>query len=384
MLKNKGFFSNVFSAPIKILSTGKDTIKTSIPFAKTQKKSFDSWTVRARKALQNPAKTNFELAELFFKTKAYSDAIFRYKLAYFMSKEYKQAHYLIAKSYLYKGTQKKAIKYLKTAKDKGFSSPEFSYLYNIYVDNNYSSFPDINIIREFFNSFAEVANFYAKECKYKANDKIISLLNEHYDSKKGNILEVGCGAGQLGKKLKNKYPSNKITAIDISNNMINICKNLIYDNSASEEPEIFDLSKEEKKPIKKTIYDILIRKKIEDLNLEKNTKYNLVVAKGVFHYIYSLKRFTEIILQISKYLEKDSLFIFYLREKDKKELAKQIKEYSYPYFLNYHFYDFENIKLIFNKIGFSLLKEEDFELEEQSKKAKLFLFKYNGRTIAKQ
>lgn len=44
-----------------------------------------------------------------------------------------------------------------------------------------------------------------------------------------SILEIGCGTGYLTKMIKYRYPNSKITAVDISKNMIANCQQKIND-----------------------------------------------------------------------------------------------------------------------------------------------------------
>lgn len=53
---------------------------------------------------------------------------------------------------------------------------------------------------------------------------IDTLLDNLPKKKYGNILEIGCGTGLLTTKLIELFPDAKIIAIDISNDMIHICK----------------------------------------------------------------------------------------------------------------------------------------------------------------
>lgn len=46
-----------------------------------------------------------------------------------------------------------------------------------------------------------------------------------------NILDLGCGTGNISQKIKNRFPAAHITCVDLSENMINIAKNKLSNYS---------------------------------------------------------------------------------------------------------------------------------------------------------
>lgn len=65
-------------------------------------------------------------------------------------------------------------------------------------------------------------------------NKMIDVLIEGlpFDKEEDlNILDLGCGTGNISKKIKNRFSTANITCVDISENMIDIAKNKLSDYS---------------------------------------------------------------------------------------------------------------------------------------------------------
>ncbi|NWL02686.1 class I SAM-dependent methyltransferase [Flavobacterium collinsii] len=79
--------------------------------------------------------------------------------------------------------------------------------------------------KETFETWNKIANLYEEKFMY------LSLYNETYDffsktltKEQLNILEIGCGPGNITKYLLSKRSDLKITGIDIAPNMIELAK----------------------------------------------------------------------------------------------------------------------------------------------------------------
>lgn len=75
------------------------------------------------------------------------------------------------------------------------------------IENNFSKYA------RFYDSYSTIQNFSAQE-----------LINQISSNGFKNILDIGCGTGNFTRLLKNKFPQAKITAIDLSKEMLNIAK----------------------------------------------------------------------------------------------------------------------------------------------------------------
>lgn len=80
------------------------------------------------------------------------------------------------------------------------------------------------------NNFSKCARYYDRYSSIQnicASKLIAKIQNNSF----GNILEIGCGTGNYTKLLKNKFPSVKIRAVDISPEMIEVAKAKLNDKT---------------------------------------------------------------------------------------------------------------------------------------------------------
>ncbi len=78
-------------------------------------------------------------------------------------------------------------------------------------------------------NFSKSARSYDK---YAQIQKVLAKKLQRYlpEGAVSNVLDIGCGTGNLTKILKEKYRNSHITAIDISPQMVEIAKKKINDN----------------------------------------------------------------------------------------------------------------------------------------------------------
>lgn len=116
--------------------------------------------------------------------------------------------------------------------------------------------------RLLFDNFAETYEKTLQNINYAVIDKIIEL----YTPLNGKILDLGCGTGLLGAKIKTD--KNEITGIDISENMLKIAA-------------------------EKTVYKELINQDIRDYLQNLHPDFDCIVAADVFCYFSDLKPIIE-------------------------------------------------------------------------------------------
>lgn len=116
--------------------------------------------------------------------------------------------------------------------------------------------------RLLFDNFAETYEKTLQNINYAVIDKIIEL----YAPLNGKILDLGCGTGLLGAKIKTD--KNEITGIDISENMLKIAT-------------------------EKKVYKELINQDIRDYLQNAHSDFDCIVAADVFCYFGDLKPIIE-------------------------------------------------------------------------------------------
>lgn len=80
---------------------------------------------------------------------------------------------------------------------------------------------DKEIIIRNFSRYAHTYDKYADAQKWAA----LKLLGRIKENNFSNILEIGCGTGNYTKLLKDKFRKAKLTALDISRDMVGIAQN---------------------------------------------------------------------------------------------------------------------------------------------------------------
>jgi len=260
-----------------------------------------------REKIKDLTITNFNLGLYHFYRGNFSDSYLRFKIILFFKPQYKMAHYYLARSMFEKKQKEDAIPkavgeldlilsgerpectkeymrtrvhdkikkqffkcegyilYLQNIIDKGYGCDESSYLLSILANpHNLPDFIPTRVVRDYFEM--EALNPHNPHDYY--NSKILFDL---YDDLEGKIikppikmLDIGCGTGILSSYFKEKYPYYQISAIDISEEMIHIAGNLMFNQ--------------------KHVFDNLHH--IDMLNYLNSTKekYDLVVAGASLHY----------------------------------------------------------------------------------------------------
>jgi len=86
----------------------------------------------------------------------------------------------------------------------------------------------IDDVNTFYDSISKKYTESIKRCVPRYNEMLCSLFDYlRPDFNPKEILELGCGTGNLTQLIVLKYPNAKITAVDISEESINECKSRI-------------------------------------------------------------------------------------------------------------------------------------------------------------
>ena len=174
-----------------------------------------------------------------------------------------------------------------------------------------------------YDNFANVQKHMAKELMKNLNDD----LNEI------KILEIGSGTGILTNYLISKYPNSQITLIDISESMIESCRNK-FGNRLN-----YIVSDAE--------------------NYEFENKFDLIISNATFQWFNNL---SETVEKYKDILNENGKIIFStFAEGTYKELNESFLKVSEEYKYSQNFIGLEELK----KIG-KILREEYYTEEYES------------------
>ena len=368
--KKQGFIKTYFTKPFSLLKSAFGFIPQTIPFLKKQKVDLDNWSVIAREKLKDPAKANFDLGEKFLQEGKYSDAITRFKLASWFNKEYIKVYFLLGKTYLAKTKIIKAKKALQKAQDLQLQDKEFTYFQKIYLQDDFNTYPSKEQSKEYFNVFASIMDqYYLENFAHTGIDKVFDLFVTHNQKQDAKIFELGCGRGFLGQKIKQAYPDCAITGLDMAREMIDFSKELKLTKN-TQEVEVINV-KEEKPVQEKTIYDFLIKSDFDKFT-DLNQKYDVLLSRGFLNYQHNHQ---EIIKKISNLLEKDGIFISYIRKALDHDNKIEIRNnLSVPFFHNFSIVSEPDFINFCKRSNLDLITKQDFTLEENSP-ATIFVYK---------
>lgn len=129
-------------------------------------------------------------------------------------------------------------------------------------------------VKELFDGYSE--NFeehLVEELKYDAPKKLINIIREQNKDSFGAVLDLGCGTGLLGEKIKPFC--NRLVGVDLSDKMLSKAK-------------------------KKGIYDELAHQDIKEFISSQQLQYNYYIFTDVFIYIGDLRDIFSIIKKRSE------------------------------------------------------------------------------------
>ena len=87
-------------------------------------------------------------------------------------------------------------------------------------------------LKQHFNEVAENYDATIEKNLVNYNQMIEALINAIPDNESPRILDLGCGTGNITKKVLERFPNGKVTCFDLSEKMIEIAKEKLsdYDN----------------------------------------------------------------------------------------------------------------------------------------------------------
>lgn len=349
-------------------------LKDSSKVAKDSKQEYKGWISQAREKIKNPAYANFELGKDFYDDGLISDAIIRFKLALLMNKELSEAQLWLAKSYIAKGDYARAEKHLTPYVEKSEKTEELKYFLSLVRPEGKNTYPNSLIIQNYFKLFSKFFNQnYCLKFNHQGFSSVFERVNSRYTDKKKElqILEIGCGPGILASKLKTNFNKSQITGIDFSPEMISICKNLKIELKPEVDNDVIDLTKSEPEVKNISVYDKLIRKDFFKTHEELEKKYDVIVCRGLLHYVEDLTKFLDI---ISGLLVKNGIFVCYINENYSKQKKQDIMQNcSFPFYLEIRQHSKAAIEKYGQNSSLNLDFTEKFEIENNTP-ANIYLF----------
>ena len=82
-------------------------------------------------------------------------------------------------------------------------------------------------LKQHFNEVAENYDATIEKNLVNYNQMIEALINAIPDNESPRILDLGCGTGNITKKVLERFPNGKVTCFDLSEKMIEIAKEKI-------------------------------------------------------------------------------------------------------------------------------------------------------------
>ncbi|MCK9152461.1 class I SAM-dependent methyltransferase [Methanobacterium alcaliphilum] len=150
--------------------------------------------------------------------------------------------------------------------------------------NNKHSMEDVK--KHFDSEAAKYDGFILKiiPAYVEMTDALTSAIP--FDEKKPiKILDLGCGTGNISKKLKTRYPNSRITCVDMAENMIKMAQNKLSDFS-----EISYVLSDFRKLVMDEDYDVVISSlALHHLETNEDKKkfykkiYSALIQGGVFY-----------------------------------------------------------------------------------------------------
>ena len=147
-------------------------------------------------------------------------------------------------------------------------------------------------LEKIFDIFAGDFDLTLSELEYAVPDLIADSVQKHYKKdlwQRINYLDLGCGTGLCGEKVKEILGWCDLTGVDISQKMLDQAK-------------------------QKGVYDKLVQSEIIGFLQTQNLKYNLITASDVLTYFGDLRSLFE---EVTRALSFQGLFVFSICENAK-------------------------------------------------------------------
>ena len=149
-------------------------------------------------------------------------------------------------------------------------------------------------------------------------------------NKKHTVLDIGCGNGDLAKKISNKV--GHVYCLDTSQEFVNLCKtNVANKNNV----KIFKLSND-----------------YTNLSFLKNVKFSIIIANSVVQYYESQEKIVDLVKSVKKIALKNAYFLI----SDIEVISNKKKSYFkliYNSIIEGHF-------ILLVKLGLTILMDKEY------------------------
>ena len=216
----------------------------------------------------------------FFALKRYDDSFAAYDRAAILKPDLAEAWFGRGRCHCQQGRVQEGVKEYRRALELGGERELILYeLAQLGVEDVPTATPE-RLVKDIFDDYAESFDDHlVNKLQYQTPAKLFSLI-ETTDLKNADVLDLGCGTGLMGEKLRPIAKS--LTGIDLSEGML-------------------------KKAEQRAIYDELACSELNGFLSSHPQQYDLVVASDVFVYVGDL---APVFQSARASLKKDGLFCF--------------------------------------------------------------------------
>ena len=249
--------------------------------------------------LRNLTETNYLLGLHHSRLDNMSDAELRFRIVLFLNPQHPEALYQFAKCLFIRGQKEKALANLKKTLVLKPDFAEAEYLLCVITNKTHIKIIPTSIIEDYFNLAApRYYNEFNLKTGCTAAKDLITEVSKHLDQKKiYSIIDLGCGTGQCGKLIAQKFSTNGLYGVDISENMLNIASAIQKSN--------------------KPIYKKLVHQDYHSFLTKTRNKYDIIVAGLSIHFEYS---FSSTLKEMKDVLNNHGYIAFTVEKSIKEEL----------------------------------------------------------------
>lgn len=215
-----------------------------------------------------------------------------------------------------------------------------------------------------YQEISKIYDLSMKDVNYKQWVDTIENIISFSNVKVKNILELGCGTGNVTLQLlKSGY---EVVGIDSSVEMLHIAKEKIADFGSN---------------------IILINQDIANLDFEVYQIDMIIACNDVFNYIYNEKDLKKIFDFAYRHLKKDGILLFDYSSKNKFENILDgnvfCEDFGDYYYVWKNFYDRKNAKLLINIDIFQLNSDNSYDRYVENQVQVTYSPKYISNLLSK-
>lgn len=307
--------------------------------------------ISTKEKLKDLPSTNMNLALFHMEKGNISDAIFRFKLVNrFFDKNNFKSYYNLARCYYMKDEPEKALKTLKKSYELNNEDENIDYFFKkIESPDEVDKIPG-SFIKEHSKVIFSYGSDLFIDSEFIANRVILNVKDEN---PKLDILELGCGFGNLGKAFNKVKSVRTLSGLDISEEMIEYAGKL----------------KEKDNPV----YDELIDSEALNYVSSLDKIYDIVFVQGVLDY---LKNPNDLLVNLFQIIKEEGLCCLLFPETDKEKTEESNFYFDKRKDMFFHSKDY--VRSCLEDNGFKILEEKKISVTEEVKATLLISLKCSG------